>query len=73
MPAPQVAVVHRQRPGLASLHAATPASVEVTCGRADARRPCSSWAALRSGFTASIRPTAPATTGVEKLVPKYGK
>ena len=56
-----------QRPGL--LVAQTPITREVTCGRALAFSPSMICAAVRFGFTLSIRLIAPETSGVEKLVP----
>ena len=70
-PAPQVLVVHRQRPGLASPQTPKPGTVEVTCGRAERARPATIWSAVSAGLSDSIRLTAPATTGAEKLVPKW--
>jgi hypothetical protein len=67
MPAPQVAVVHRQRPGLASLQ--TPIWGETTCGRALRRRPSVICCQLSAGLTLSIRLIVPDTTGAAKLVP----
>lgn len=73
MPAPQVAVVHRQRPGLLSLQVRTPLTDEVTCGRADRARPCSIWLTDNAGLTDNIKLTAPLTIGAEKLLPKWLK
>ena len=72
MPAPQVTVVQRQRPGLLSLHVRTPLTLEPTCGRAERARPCSIWLADKAGLTDSIRLIAPLTMGAAKLVPKWG-
>ena len=68
MPAPQVAVVHRQLAELSAEHDASHG--ERTCGRADTARPAISWSTVRPGLTDSISAAVPATIGVAKLVPK---
>ena len=67
MPAPQVAVLQMQRPGLRSEQAAI--FGDTTCGRALRCRPWTICVALSDGLTLSISPITPATTGAAKLVP----
>ena len=56
-----------QRPGFCAEQA--PIFGDVTCGRALMRRPLTICVTLRFGFALSIRLTAPATIGAEKLLP----
>ena len=68
MPAPQVAVVHRQLAELAAEHDASHG--ECTWGRADSASPRISCSTVKAGLTDSINAAVPATIGVAKLVPK---
>jgi len=66
MPAPQVLVVHLQAPTLVDEQAAR---FDVTCGRAEARKPLMICGTVRLGLALSIRLITPETMGAEKLVP----
>ncbi len=68
MPAPQVAVVHRQLAELSAEHDASHG--DNTCGRAETVRPAMSCSIVRPGLTDNISAAVPATIGVAKLVPK---
>ncbi len=67
MPAPQVNVVHTQRPGFCAEHA--PIRLDTTCGRAERCKPSMICVTVRLGLTLSIRLIVPATIGAAKLVP----